>query len=163
MWKCFMQLYMQFPLNLYMGSSSSLYQLMGMRSCQCLSKSDINACHKINHCFLLCICNYWRINDKHLAHIQWQCLSYILYQESARISAMAEVQEMKQVILQEAAPSDQVIFISASYTCAKTRPDTRQSSCRQMGRSSNAKNTCNSKILWMDWGIDQPRDQHGQV
>merc|ERR1712142_1209860 len=29
-------------------------------------------------------------------------------QESARISAMAEVQEMKQVILQEAAPSDQI-------------------------------------------------------
>merc|ERR1712142_1235766 len=29
-------------------------------------------------------------------------------EESARISAMAEVQEMKQVILQEAAPSDQI-------------------------------------------------------
>ena len=39
----------------------------------------------------------------------------------------------------------------------QTRPDTRQSSCGCLGRSSNAKTACNAKMLWMDRQTNKPR------
>ena len=50
-------------------------------------------------------------------------------------------------------------FAAPIHLWIETRPDTRQSSRGQLGRSSNAKTARNSEMLWWDRRIDRVTGQ----